>query len=143
VRSDFNEVQGQISPNAQWIAYTSDESTRPEVYVQPLTGTGRKWRISTEGGSDPHWLPNGRELFYVSPAGELMTVAVHPEGALDPAKPKPLFRVPAPQVTAPYSSIYQVAHGGDRFLVRLPLEDVQTLPLTLLINWTPRAAEGR
>jgi Tol biopolymer transport system component len=141
VRTDFNEVQGQISPNEHWIAYTSDEFSAPEVYVQPYVGAGRKWRISTAGGSDPHWRADGRELFYVSLAGELMAVAVQPNGALDPAKPRPLFRVPPPQVTAPYSSIYQVA--GDRFLVRMPLEDIQTLPLMLLINWAPRTAGSR
>jgi Tol biopolymer transport system component len=143
VRGDFNEVQGQISPNQRWLAYTSDESSRPEVYVQPLQGSGRKWRISTDGGSDPHWRADGRELFYVSPAGQLMAVSVQPDRELEPTRPQQLFRVPMPQVTGPYSTMYQVDRSGDRFVVRLPLEDLRTLPLTLLINWSSRAVASR
>src|ERR1019366_755361 len=63
LRTPFNEV-GWFSPDGRWMAYMSNESGRSEVYVQPYPGPGGKWQISTDGGMDPRWSANGRELTY-------------------------------------------------------------------------------
>ena len=66
LRTPFNETAPRFSPDGRWLAYISDESGRFEIYVQPYPGPGGKWQISTEGGTEPVWNPNGRELFYRS-----------------------------------------------------------------------------
>ena len=60
LRTPFNESVPRFSPDGHWLAYISDESGRYEVYVQPYPGPGSKWQISTEGGTEPVWNPNGR-----------------------------------------------------------------------------------
>src|SRR4029079_6428444 len=76
--TQFNETQGQLSPDGRWLAYVSDESGLFEVYIRPFpTGDG-KWRVSNAGGSEPRWRSNGQELFYQEgPLGthRLMSVA--------------------------------------------------------------------
>ena len=64
LQTQFNEGEPMFSPDGRWLAYGSDESGRPEIYVQPYPGPGGKWQISAEGGTEPAWNHNGRELFY-------------------------------------------------------------------------------
>jgi len=64
LQTNFDNWGAVFSPNARWIAYTSNESRRSEVYVRPYPGPGGKWQISTEGGEEAHWAKSGRELFY-------------------------------------------------------------------------------
>lgn len=78
LQTKFNEAEAKFSPDGRWVAYSSDESGRPEVYVQPFPGPGGKWQISTDGGGAPEWARNGRELFYVSLAGKLISVVSAP-----------------------------------------------------------------
>src|SRR5260370_36705250 len=77
--TEYNEREGQFSPDSHWIAYVSDESGRPEVYVQPFQGSsggGGRVKISQDGGDQPRWRRDGKELFYCSPDGKLMAVDV-------------------------------------------------------------------
>ena len=66
LQTPFAEGGAKFSPDGGWLAYVSNESGRPEVYVQPYPGPGGKWLISIEGGAEPIWNHNGRELFYRS-----------------------------------------------------------------------------
>jgi len=66
LQTEFTEFSGQFSPDGRWIAYTSDESQRNELYVAPFPGPGAKRRISTLGGQQPRWRADGRELFYLA-----------------------------------------------------------------------------
>jgi Tol biopolymer transport system component len=141
VRTSYDEVQGQISPDGRWLAYTSlITAGKPEVYVQPLEGPGDRWEISVGGGSDPRWRPDGKELFYVRPDGMLMAVPVKAHETFAPGTAQPLFRVPGVTASPPFISAYDVDPSGQRFLVRLPLQDPQTQPLTVLLHW--RAPPG-
>src|SRR5207249_503146 len=71
------ELNGVVSPDGRWLAYQSDSSGQFEIYVSPLQNAGeREWRVSTNGGRQPLWSRSGRELFYVSADGSLMSVAV-------------------------------------------------------------------
>jgi Tol biopolymer transport system component len=138
VRSPFNEMQAQLSPDGQWLAYTSDESSRPEVYVRSLSGTGPRLQMSVNGGSDPKWRRDGSELFYVAADGRLMSVALRTRGAaLEPSAPQALFHVPDMLVSPPYTSPYDVTSDGSRFLVRVAVEQVRSMPLTVLLGWSP------
>src|SRR5438045_1736008 len=90
LRTRFTEGGPAFSPDGRWIAYMSDESGRPEIYVQPYPGPGGKWQISAEAGTEPVWNPNGRELFYRN-GEEMMAVDVATATIFSAGKPKLLF----------------------------------------------------
>ena len=73
LRTPFNEAQPAISPDGRWLAYSSDENGRNEVYVRSWPDLDRKWQVSTEGGSVPRWNSNGGEIFFLD-AGALYAV---------------------------------------------------------------------
>jgi eukaryotic-like serine/threonine-protein kinase len=140
VNEAFDEIQGQISPDSRHLAYTSFNRPEPEVAVHPLVAGAQRWDISVGGGSDPRWRADGSELFYVRPAdGMLMAVPVQRQGRLAPGQPKPLFPLRGVRMAQPFPSAYDVGPTGQRFLVRLPLQEWRTLPLTVLSHWTPRS----
>ena len=140
VRTKWDEMQGQISPNNKWLAYTSNISSRLEVYVQPTVDDGRKWQISVEGGSTPRWGADSRELFYLAPDNRLMSVEVAAGPRLDPGTPRPLFSLSDISITRPYlNRWYDVDPTGNRFLIRVPAGTVRTLPLNMVVHWTPQA----
>ena len=93
LRTPFNEAAPRFSPDGRWLAYISDESGRYEIYVQPYPGPGGKWQISTEGGTEPVWNPNGRELFYRS-GDKMMAVDIATQPGFAAGKPRMLFEGP-------------------------------------------------
>ena len=143
LRTPFNESMGRFSPGVEgrqrWIAYTSDESGRQEVYVRAFPDSGAKWLVSGQGGgTQPRWRGDGKELFYWSPAeGKLMAVAVREKaGTLEWDTPRPLF-----PVATLGTVFYDVASDGQRFLVLQPPEDAKSAPLTVVINWQAELAK--
>ena len=135
---------GHFSPDGRWVAYTSRESGRPEVYVVPFDAAryakgggggdappGGKWEISSDGGSVPRWRGDGRELFYLRPDRAIMAVEVDGKGSsFDVGRSEALFVAPA----SPFANIYDVAPDGKRFIVAFAPEE-ENLPLTLVLNW--------
>jgi eukaryotic-like serine/threonine-protein kinase len=137
LRTHFNESAPTFSPDGHWLAYISDESGRYEVYVQPYPGSGGKWQISTEGGTEPVWNPKGGELFYRS-GSKMMAVDIITQPNFSAGKPRMLFEgsylfTPA---TMPY---YDVSADGQRFLMIKPNEQSSSSsPLNQLVvvhNW--------
>jgi Tol biopolymer transport system component len=120
-----SETFGQFSRDGRWVAYQSDESGRPEIYVQPFPGPGAKIQISSDGGSAPEWRADGRELFFVS-EDRLMAVSLADKGTVvEPGTPTALFPVPeGPHVPSA---------DGQRFLVLAIVEEAS--PITILLNW--------
>ena len=86
----FDEHSAVFSPDGHWLAYVSDESGRDEVYVQPYPGPGGKWLISSDGGTDPAWSPDGRELFYRH-GDVLLDVPIEVKSGFQPGRPRTLF----------------------------------------------------
>ncbi len=134
VRTPFTETHMQISPDGNWLAYTSDESERPQVYVQRLTGPGGRWQISTNGGILPRWRADGKELFYVEfGTVNLMSVQVEAGETLNAGIPRSLFDAP---IRSSFDYEYCVSEDGQRFLLNV-LEGAETVqPLTLVQNWS-------
>src|SRR5262249_12502940 len=96
LKTAFDERDGQFSPDGKWIAYQSNESGRFEIYVQPFTGPGGKFQISSNGGAQARWNKNGKEIFYVSLDSKMMAVPVKlsPDGQwLETGTPAALFPV--------------------------------------------------
>jgi serine/threonine protein kinase len=138
--SPFIKMQAKFSPDAHWVAYTSNESGTREVYVQPFPlASGGKWPVSNGGGSQPRWSRNGKELFYFTPDETLMAVDVNTTGGtIQLGVPKPLFRAPVLGGTgggASNSWRWDISADGQRFLINTSLEDTATSPVTVLLNW--------
>ena len=99
LQTEFDERHGRFSPDGRWVAYTSNESGRDEVYVQSFPLSGAKFQISAGGGMEPQWRKDGTELFYISEERMLMAVPVKlASSAAEPlqvGQPKPLFSVPS------------------------------------------------
>ncbi|HXX45735.1 MAG TPA: protein kinase [Candidatus Acidoferrales bacterium] len=128
----------QFSPDGRWIAYASDETGRREVYVQPYPGPGGKWQISTDGGSEPQWNRNGRELFYRT-ADKLMAVDVSTKAGFESGKPRELFEDLYLRNGAGYSRAnYDISPDGQRFLMLKPVTPEQAAPtqINVVLNWT-------
>jgi len=135
LRTPFNESVPRFSPDGRWLAYISDESGRYEIYVQPYPGPGGKWQISTEGGTEPAWNPNGRELFYRS-GDKMMAVDITTQPGFAAGKPRMLFERPyAP--TPGTNSNYDVSPDGQRFLMLKPVEQEQAAPtqINVVLDW--------
>jgi eukaryotic-like serine/threonine-protein kinase len=123
--------QGQFSPDGRYIAYTTDESGRGEIFVQPLPPGPRRQRVSRDGGAQPRWSRTTGELFFVSPDGTMMAVEVRAGQTFSAGEPRKLFQVGS---TLDNFS-YDVSADGQRFLVTQPRGDIQDLPITVVLNW--------
>src|SRR5438270_1026987 len=117
--------------DGKWIAYQSNESGRFEIYVQPFPGPGGKFQISSNGGTQPRWNKNGKEIFYVSLDSKMMAapVKLSPDGqSLETGTPAALF--PVRIVDGPSGGVnkqqYAVSSDGQRFLVNLAADEGAT-----------------
>ena len=136
LQTTFNEDYAKFSPNGRFIAYSSDESGRNEVYVQTFPVSGRKWQISVGGGAQPRWRRDGKELFYISPERKLIAVEVKSDTpTLEVGSPKMLFQTRLPGYPGPRNN-YDASADGQRFLMNNLLGDISSNPITVVINWT-------
>ena len=130
LQTPSNESQPDFSPDGKWIAYTATDTGRQDVYVMPFPPTGRKWQVSTQGGTLPHWRGDGREMYYLALDGSLVSVPVEANGSdLVLGKPVRLFQLSA-------DGDYDVTADGQRFLVTAPAQRTEQPPLSLVLNWT-------
>ena len=133
----FNELQGRFSPDGRWIAYTSDESGRFEVYVRPFPFSAERTPISTAGGMQPEWRRDGKELFYLSADRNLMVVSVAiKDTTLMAGQPTVLFGVDVVEPNPPYPNDYAASADGQRFLVNSVVDEPTGQSLTVLLNWS-------
>ena len=136
------EREARFAPNGRWMAYRSNETGRDEVYVQSYPTGGGKWQISTEGGAQPMWSPDGKELFYKS-GDRMMAVAVALQPTFKAGVPRLLFQMPLPERTIGDPSRYAVSPDGQRFLVTTTDDGgaAEDAPVHVMLNW--RTAIGR
>jgi serine/threonine protein kinase len=130
LESEFDQDHPRVSPNGQWLAYHSNETKRNEIYVQSFPKPGGKWQVSTDGGANPVWSRDGKELFFLSPNGKMMAVDVK-SGAgskFDNGLAKALFDLPNS------ASSFDVSKDG-RFLIPAPVEQTAAAPITVVVNW--------
>jgi Tol biopolymer transport system component len=131
---DFDLDEPQVSPDGRWLAYLSHESGEWEVYVEPYRRVGPRVRVSPGGGGQPKWRGDGKELFYAAPDGRLMAVEMQAgERGLEVGLPTPLFDARA---TDPIRDEYAVTADGQRFLVKVPVENQSSRRLHVIVNWT-------
>jgi eukaryotic-like serine/threonine-protein kinase len=132
INTPFAESQGKLSPDGRWIAYVSDASGQSEIIVARFPSGDFRQPVSVGGGTMPEWRLDGRELFYRSNPGQLMSVAFHVAGgrpSLGP--PEKLFPIPPSFTNA---NTYLVSADGQRFLVAAPVEGEEE-PIRVVLNW--------
>ncbi len=129
----FLEIQPVFSPDGRFVAYSSTESGRAEIYVQTFPSVGGKWQVSSAGGVDPSWRGDGKELFYRSPDQKLMAVEIRGGGDFQAGIPQPLFPIRI-RPGNPRNK-YLPAADGQRFLVVAPLGRDSITPTTIVLNW--------
>ena len=141
--SEFNEEFGQLSPDSHWMAYTSDESGRREVYVRPFPVAEGQWKISVSGGQKPRWSGDGNEIFFEAADGKMTAVMVKPaigsKTSFGRSTPQALFDAHMVHGERDVLFQYDVAADGQRFLVNTAnVADgpASTDPLTVVVNWT-------
>jgi len=116
VSSKQNELNGAFSPDGRWVAYQSNASGRYEIIVRPFPDKDRARTISRDGGRYPRWRGDGKELFFVSPAGTMMAAGFDPTSGVSQGVPQSLF---ATQIRVADSRPYAVDKSGQRFLLKV------------------------
>ena len=127
LRGPSFESNARVSPDGRWLAYSCDETGRPEVYVQSFPGPGRKVRVSLDGGDYPMWAKGGRELIYLR-GKTMVSVAVEVGEGFRPGPPRPLFDLPTG-----WNGLDIVA-DGERFLVSAAAE-TRPRDIRIVLNW--------
>jgi Tol biopolymer transport system component len=137
VESPFEKVHARISPDGHWLAYATNDSGMYQIVVQsfPDPNSG-KWQITSQGGVEPKWRRDGRELYYLALDGKLMAVPVKTDRTFEAGTPSLLFETPLTvnRGRADRDRRYDVAPDG-RFLFVLPVQSAPS-PTTVVVNWT-------
>jgi eukaryotic-like serine/threonine-protein kinase len=152
LQSSILKAWGQFSPVGQWVAYQSTESGRFEIYVRRFVVPGDaadstaaqagQWQVSTAGGISPMWRADGKELYYIDPAGMMMAAPITETGStVVPGTPVTLFQtnVVGGGIDGGQGRQYDVAPDG-RFMINRVL-DSAAAPITLIQNWHPDATK--
>ena len=140
LQTPFDELNGEISPDGRWLAYSSTDDGIPEVYVRPFPNvTAARWQVSAKGGTRPLWARNGRELFYMGAGTGTVSVV--------PIEPGPTFKAGPPQILFEGAYLfgspnglrtYDVSPDGKRFLmIKSPVDSQDSAPMSLIVvqNW--------
>jgi Tol biopolymer transport system component len=133
VATPFDDFAGAWSPDRRWLAYQSDESGRAEIYVRDTSSAGGRWQVSTTGGDEPSWSPDGRELYYRNET-QMMAVSIDTRTTFAPTAPRVLFDG-VYNLRSDTGVSYAIHPKGDRFLmVRLTDENIASTML-VVTNW--------
>jgi serine/threonine protein kinase/Tol biopolymer transport system component len=129
------QIEARFSHDGRWFAYQSNELGRPEVFVKSFPPSDAKWRISTDGGLQPRWRRDGKELFYLAADGRMMAVSVASTGITVRADvPQPLFQT-GMMGLYPRLRSYGVSSDGQRFLITVSDDPGATASLVVVSNW--------
>jgi eukaryotic-like serine/threonine-protein kinase len=127
------------SPDGKWVAYASNESGKWEVYVTSFPAAQGKWQVSSGGGEQPRWRGDGKELFYLSSDGKVMSAPVTEGANFDVGAPVPLFQAnPREPVGTSEQLFYDVSKDGQRFLINTEVKQTEVEPMTVVLNWAAR-----
>jgi eukaryotic-like serine/threonine-protein kinase len=133
IKTKFDDFFGSFSPDVKYVAYSSNESGRSEVYVQEFPDARNKWQISTNGGGSPFWRADGKELFYRQ-GTRIMAVPVQTGASFTVGTPVELFQATFASVLA--RGHYRPTPDGQRFLILSALGREATKPASVVLNWT-------
>ena len=126
-------TQARVSSDGKWVTFANADSGRFEIFIQNYPVASGRWQVSTAGGVQPKWRPDGTELFYLSLDGRLMAVPVKLGALPEVGKPQPLFHTAAEAITGFTWHQFDVSRDGQRFLVNTPA--VSATPVTVVLDW--------
>jgi len=136
LKAESTFKDGQFSPDGKWVAYSSNENGRWEIYVTSFPEARGKWQISNGGGEQPRWRGDGKELFYLSPDGKVMSVLITTGVNFDAGAPVALFQAnPRELVATSEYMAYDVSKDGQRFLINTQVRNAEMQPMTVILNW--------
>ena len=127
-----NIADARFSPDGKWIAFTSDHSGQSEVYVAPFGRAGAPVQISTAGGQNARWMPDGKHLLYMAPDHQVITVPLGLGATVEAGQQRALFQLPVTSLKSPLE--FDVARDGKRLLVAAPIGHTSA-PITVVVNW--------
>ena len=133
VQEPGNQWGASASPDGRYVAYAGDETGRFEIYVRPFPGPGPKRQLTTEGGEEPVWSRDGRELFYRS-GQRLMVIPVATSPPFQSGRPRLVFEGRFVQGD-PGLPAYDVSPDGRRFLMMKNEHEAQRRELRVILNW--------
>jgi Tol biopolymer transport system component len=133
VKSGFNDTDGRQSPDGRWLAYVSDESGRPDIYLQQRPD-GDRIRVSMAGGTRPRWSRDGRSLFFLR--GSTIMRALMQEGAPAALDPEAVIDLPGVRD-------FDVAHRRDALLALVPVAGASSAPVSAIIDWQSALSDAR
>ena len=144
LQSRFNETTAKFSPDGRYVAYSADESGEYEVYIRRFPDAGGLRRVSANGGSQPRWRADGKELFYVE-GDRLMAVPVSTSPELTVGTPKLLFSSPGLLLNGDRVLNYDVTPDGQRFVVWEPIEAEEEVQQSIRVvqNWFAEFKDGQ
>jgi serine/threonine protein kinase len=131
----YAEQRGALSPNGRFLAYQTDETDKPEVYIRELSPTGGKWQVSLNRGRCPKWRADGRELYYVTPEFDFMAVPISFERGLEIGTPVKLFNHRFIFTGANTLAPYAVTSDAKDFYILAPAEQGNAAEFIVVQNW--------
>ncbi|MBI4481213.1 MAG: PD40 domain-containing protein, partial [Acidobacteria bacterium] len=134
LQTPFDELVPQISPDGRLLAYLSDESGRFEVYVRPFPSSNGQWQISTEGGVEPLWARNGRELFFRT-GDRVMAVDISTEPSFQAGTPRLVFEGSYVRHGGTPETNFDVTPDGQGFLMLRAVEQQPQSEIRVVQNW--------
>jgi serine/threonine protein kinase len=132
---------GQFSPDGKWVAYSSNETGKWEIYVTSFPDPHGKWQVSNGGGEQPRWRGDGKELIYLAPDGKIMASLITTSSNFDPGTPAPLFQAnPVETVATSELVTYSITKDAQRFVVNTQIKTAAQ-PMSVVLNWNARLAK--
>jgi serine/threonine protein kinase/Tol biopolymer transport system component len=127
-----NVADARFSPDGKWIAFSSDQTERSEVYIAPLAGSGTAVQISTKGGQNVRWMPYGKHLLYLAADHQVVSTALALGEDAQAVEEHALFQLPLTPANSPLA--FEIAPDGKRLLLAAPVGRASA-PITVLVNW--------
>jgi hypothetical protein len=126
----------QFSPDGKWVAYASNETGEREIYVTSFPEARGRWQVSSGGGEEPRWRGDGKELFYLSLDGKIVSAPVTTGAHFDAGTPAVLFQsTPRQPVLVFDHFVYDVSRDGQRFLINTQVKQAESAPMSVVLNW--------
>jgi hypothetical protein len=130
---------GQFSPDGKWVAYASNETGKWQIYVTSFRDARGKWQVSADGGEQPRWRGDGKEVYYIAPDGKLMAAPVTTGVNFDAGTSVALFQSGArPAISSNDTFDYGVSRDGQRFLNITQAKQEEAQPISVILNWSAK-----